>query len=140
MKYEFHPKFLVFMHVNMKQTKKQNWHVKETKANEVIFKEKVFHKEEPLERKKCVCIESFGKRWISESSIISKWSWRKLYFEFNSTLERFGFLIKGQQQALAREFFVIVKCIPWNEEYNLFEAMGVVGKAPKIVDIFYDSQ
>jgi hypothetical protein len=45
----------------MKQTKKQNWHVKETKANEVIFKEKVFHKEEPLERKKCVLHRKFWK-------------------------------------------------------------------------------
>jgi hypothetical protein len=54
MKYEFHPKFLVFMHVNMKQTKKQNWHVKEIEASKVILKEKVSHIEESLEKKRCV--------------------------------------------------------------------------------------
>ncbi len=54
MKYEFHPKFIVFMHVNMKQTKKQNWDVKEIGASEVTFKEKVSHIEESLEKKRCV--------------------------------------------------------------------------------------
>jgi hypothetical protein len=44
----------------MKQTKKENWHVKETKASEVIFKEKVSHMNHS--RKRGVCIESFGKR------------------------------------------------------------------------------
>jgi hypothetical protein len=38
----------------MKQTKKQNWHVKETEASEVIFKKKVSHINESFEKKKCV--------------------------------------------------------------------------------------
>ncbi len=54
MKYEFHPKFIVFMYVNMKQTNKQNWHVKETEASEVIFKEKVSHINESFDKKRCV--------------------------------------------------------------------------------------
>jgi hypothetical protein len=38
----------------MKQTKKQNWHVKEIEASKVILKEKVSHIEESLEKKRCV--------------------------------------------------------------------------------------